>query len=150
MFNAWGEQNEIMGHNRKPDWQAGRLMLDSRPYLPQVWLLTNPNEAKVDIISQTGFGSLSAIPARTLRPICPDCMWFVWQYCRLYLLEKENRVLLSSWNNLSSSTINRYMQLGKQIILFYSGKPSPSSSYSFSIFLQREGTLIPEEQIKVP
>lgn len=109
-------KGQIMGDNRKPDWRAG-LVLDSRPYLTQVWLLTNPIWAKVEIISQRGLSSLSAITVRTLRPICPDCMSFVWQYCRLYLLDKESLVLLCSWNHLSSSTINHYMELEKEIII---------------------------------
>lgn len=50
---------------------------------------------------------------RTLGPMCPDCMWRVRQYCQLYLLDKENLVLLCSWNHLSLTTINHYMELEK-------------------------------------
>lgn len=51
------------------------LMHKSQSYHAQVWLLTN-SEAKVEIISQTGFNRLTGITVGTLSPICPDWMWF--------------------------------------------------------------------------
>lgn len=79
MPNVWWRKTNKRGklwhttenQNDRLNW----LMHNSESYHTQVWLLTN-SEAKVEIISQTGFNRLTGITARTLSPICADWMCF--------------------------------------------------------------------------
>lgn len=88
--------------------------------------MTDPNEAKVEIISQTGLSSLSAITVGTLRPICSDRMRFVGQCCPIFTISYIS-LIRKTWFCFAPGIIFKHYKL-----LHGVGK---SDYYEYAVYL---------------